>query len=346
MTETASQNILTFMGAPGSPYTRKMRAVLRYRHIPSRMILQMSAEHQSRPQPRVPLLPTFYLPDAEGTEVAVTDSTPLIRRFEKEYSGRSIIPENPVLAMLNDMLEDFGDEWLTKAMFHYRWAFQADVDKAGSILPLWARTNATDEEIAPLSKYISERQIERLSYVGSNAVTAPVIEAGYRRFLKLLSAHLSGSAFLFGDRPASADFALYGQLTCLALFDPTPMAICVKEAPRVYAWVEYMEDLSGVEPSSEDWVQPEALGQTFHALISEFGRVYAPYLLANADAVAAGAEKVEATIDGAAWEQNPFPYQKKCLQVLRESRKSMTPKDREALDQILSGTGAEAIFAE
>ena len=76
MTETASQNILTFMGAPGSPYTRKMRAVLRYRHIPSRMILQMSAEHQSRPQPRVPLLPTFYLPDAEGTEVAVTDFTP------------------------------------------------------------------------------------------------------------------------------------------------------------------------------------------------------------------------------------------------------------------------------
>ena len=65
-----------------------------------------------------------------------------------------------------------------------------------------------------------------------------------------------------------------------------------------------------------------------------------------ADAVAAGAEKVVATIDGAAWEQNPFPYQQKCLQVLRESRKSMTPKDREALDQILSGTGAEAIFAE
>ena len=38
------------------------------------------------------------------------------------------------------------------------------------------------------------------------------------------------------------------------------------------------------------------------------------------EAVAAGAAKVEATIDGAAWEQNPFPYQKKCLQVLRDSR--------------------------
>jgi hypothetical protein len=124
------------------------------------------------------------------------------------------------------------------------------------------------------------------------------------------------------------------------------MAICVKEAPRVYAWVEHMEDLSGVEPSSENWVQPEALGPTFHALLCEFGRVYAPYLLANAEAVASGAGKVNTTIDGAAWEQNPFPYQKKCLQVLRESRKSMTKTDRDALDQILSGTGAEVIFAE
>lgn len=346
MSNASSPKTLTFMGAPGSPYTRKMRAVLRYRHIPSRMIQQMSAEHKSRPQPRVPLLPTFYLPDAEGNEVAVTDSTPLIRRFEQEYPDRRILPDNPVLAMLNDMLEDFGDEWLTKAMFHYRWAFQADVDKAASILPRWIKTNTTDEEVAPLSKFIADRQIERLSYVGSNPVTAPIIEDGYRRFLKLLSAHLAGSPFLFGDRPASADFALYGQLTCLVLFDPTPMAICVKEAPRVYAWVEHMEDLSGVEPSSENWVQPEALGPTFHALLCEFGRVYAPYLLANAEAVASGAEKVNTTIDGAAWEQNPFPYQKKCLQVLRESRKSMTKTDRDALDQILSGTGAEVIFAE
>ena len=345
MNNPSSQKTLTFMGAPGSPYTRKMRSALRYRHIPYRMIQQGGDEHRSRPKPRVELLPTFYLPDSEGNEVAVTDSTPLIRRFEQEYTDRGVLPKNPVLAVLNDMLEDFGDEWLTKAMFHFRWAFQADVEKAASILPRWAKTNSTDEEVAVFSKFIAERQIERLSYVGSNSITAPVIEDSYRRFLKLLSEHLTTSPFLFGARPASADFALYGQLTCLALFDPTPMAICVAEAPRVYAWVENMEDLSGIEPSDDDWLDPDDLGPTFHALLAEFGRVYAPYLLANAAAVAAGADKVEATIDGAKWEQNPFPYQKKCLQWLRESRESLGKSDRKALDQILAGTGAEAIFA-
>jgi glutathione S-transferase len=335
---------LTLMGAPGSPYTRKMRAVLRYRQIPHRIIQQGSAEHRARPKPRVELLPTFYLRDKAGEETAVTDSTPLIRRFETEFAGRSIIPNDPVVALLNAMLEDFGDEWLTKAMFHYRWAFQTDVDKAAAILPLWAKTNVSDEEVAPISKWIAERQIARLSYVGSNAVTAPVIEAAYKRFLEIFDAHLQCSAFLFGARPASADFAFYGQLTQLALFDPTPMAICVANAPRVYAWVEKMEDLSGLEPTEEDWIGRDAISETLRALLAEFGRVYVPYLLANAAAVEAGSDNVAATIDGARWEQKPFPYQAKCLRWLREEHSRLGESDRQDADAILADTGAASLF--
>jgi hypothetical protein len=72
------------MGAAGSPYTRKMRALLRYRGIPYRVIGGGRTSAANRPQPRVRLLPTFYLPDANGNTVSVTDSTPLIRRLEAE----------------------------------------------------------------------------------------------------------------------------------------------------------------------------------------------------------------------------------------------------------------------
>ena len=68
---------LKLMGVAGSPYTRKMRAVLRFRGIPYRMIRQGSLEAQALPEPKVRLLPTFYLPDEKGVELAVTDSTPL-----------------------------------------------------------------------------------------------------------------------------------------------------------------------------------------------------------------------------------------------------------------------------
>ena len=71
---------LTLLGAPGSPYTRKMVALLRYRRIPYRLIVGRHGENRDLPKPKVALLPTFYLPDSSGALEAVVDSTPLIRR--------------------------------------------------------------------------------------------------------------------------------------------------------------------------------------------------------------------------------------------------------------------------
>ena len=50
----------------------------------------------------------------------MNDSTPLIRRLEDEFIGRGARPSDPALAWLCDLLEDWADEWVTKAMFHYR----------------------------------------------------------------------------------------------------------------------------------------------------------------------------------------------------------------------------------
>ena len=143
----------------------------------------------------------------------------------------------------------------------------------------------------------AERQIARLGVVGSNATTAPVIESSYRRLLALLDAHLERHRFVLGDRPATADFALYGQLTQLAGFDPTPRAIALERAPRVVAWIDVLEDLSGFEPRDDGWIERDAVPDSLRALFAEVGRVYAPFLLANADALALGAAQVECAID-------------------------------------------------
>ena len=168
---------LTLMGAPGSPYTRKMLAVMRYRHLPYRLFLNRDGLPDGFPAPKVALLPTFFLPNASGEMEAVVDSTPLIRRFEKEFEGRSIIPTDPAIAFLDYLLEDYADEWLTKPMFHYRWHFQADIDKASSILPRWTIKPQAEEEALKLGQIFADRQISRLHVVGSNDETAPVIEA-------------------------------------------------------------------------------------------------------------------------------------------------------------------------
>ena len=92
---------LRLKGAPGSPYTRKMLAYLRYRRISYEfMIGDQTVDKLGFPRPKVELLPTFYLPNDEGEIEAVVDSTPLIRRFEEAFVGRETLPTNPVLGFL------------------------------------------------------------------------------------------------------------------------------------------------------------------------------------------------------------------------------------------------------
>ncbi len=335
---------LQMMGAPGSPYTRKMRSLLRYRRIPYSFIQQNSAEAEKLPKARVPLLPTFYLPDESGAIIPVTDSTPLIRRFEDAFDGSSVVPRDPAMAFLDELLEDYADEWLTKCMFHYRWYREADATKARRVLPHWAMTNVTDEAIAPIQKMIGERQIERLRVVGSNDITAEVIEESYTRFLDVFDSQLQQSRFLFGGRPAVSDFAIMGQLTCLALFDPTPAAVTLERSPRIYAWTEVLEDLSGMEPEENDWSGPGEMPESIRPLLAEVGRYHVPFLLANAKAVEQKAELVETEIAGCRWVQKPFPYQRKCLGWLRESYAKLESGSRKTVDDFLAGTGCEALF--
>lgn len=336
---------LLLSGAPGSPYTRKMLAVLRYRHIPYRFFLSGHDTLKTLPAPKVQLLPTFYLKENGGEYQAAVDSSPLIRRFEAAFSGRSTLPSDPVVDFIDYLIEDYADEWLTKAMFHYRWHYKPDIERAAAILPRWRAVTASEDDHLKMGKMFAERQISRLYVVGSNDTTAPVIEASYERFLGCMKSILEKQPFVMGKRPGSSDFGIFGQLTQLTHFDPTPMALTLEHAPRVFAWVDIMEDLSGVEPAEGDWIAREAVRATLGTLLKEIGRVYAPALIANAKALMAGAEKVEAEIDGKPWVQQPFPYQGKCLQWLREKREALTSDDRKILDGLLAGTGCETLFA-
>lgn len=290
-------------------------------------------------------MPTYFLPDSTGEIQAVTDSTPLIRRFEKEHEGRSVIPSNPVLGFLNDLIEDYGDEWLTKAMFHYRWAHEADYKNAGPLLISWGSSVIQDEMASAMSDQFTKRQIDRLYVVGSNDVTAPVIEAAYARLVGILDKLLSEKGYVLGARPASADFALYGQMTQLAIIEPTSSKLTRDISARVRGWLDRMEDLSGLDPASEDWISLDNARESLGPLLKEIGRTYAPVMLANAKAVMAGEKTFETTVDGALWTQPTFKYQAKSLGWVREAYFDLKPADQKQIDQIIAGTGCEALLA-
>ena len=63
-----------------------------------------------------------------------------------------MIPPDAVVSFLDALLEDYADEWLTKAMFHYRWAFEPDIAKAGTMLPRWGQIDAAEDVLRKFSE--------------------------------------------------------------------------------------------------------------------------------------------------------------------------------------------------
>jgi hypothetical protein len=150
---------------------------------------------------------------------------------------------------------------------------------------------------------------------------------------------------MLGNRPAAGDFGLYGQLSQLVGFDPTPRAIAHEVSPRTVAWVDLMRDQSGLEPAEQDWLSLTEQAESLRGLLQEIGRMYAPAQLANARAVTAGEKTWEAEIDGALWTQQTFPYQAKCLRWTVERYQALSESKRTSVDALLEGTGVECMLS-
>lgn len=343
----SSELPLRLIGGTASPYTMKMISLMRYRHIryavtwgmPDVVLDKMGIE-----RPKIAFMPTFLFEGDDGKPLATCDSSPIIRRLESMYEGRSVLPSDPALAFIDHLLEDFADEWVTKYMFHYRWYPQEDAENAGTLLPLTMDMKLTDEQALEFKTMFQARQVSRLGYVGSSDVTASVIEGSYRRFLTAMQKHLTQQPYMLGNRPGAGDFALYGQLTQLVGFDPSSRRIAHELSPRTVAWVDMLKDLSGVNPEESDWTPLEDQPETLRGLLTELGRVYVPALLANAAAVQAGEKSWSTGIDGQHWEQRSFPYQAKCLVWMNEAYQALSKQDRARVKRVLDGTGCELLF--
>jgi hypothetical protein len=120
--------------------------------------------------------------------------------------------------------------------------------------------------------------------------------------------------------------------------------VALATAPRVVAWVDLIDDLSGVEPAEDGWFPRDDIPETLRALFAEIGRVYVPFLLGNAAALANGSERVECIVADKPWVQQPFPYQGKCLTWLRAGCEELSRTERSVLDAVLEGSGCEALF--
>ena len=178
-----------------------------------------------------------------------------------------------------------------------------------------------------------DRMVNRVWFVGSSEQTAPQIEASFQEGVGLLEAHLASRPYLFGARPALADFGIWGQVYN-AWTDPTAGEIVKQRAPRVVEWIERM-----LEPKAEgDFEAWSSLAPTLEPFLAQqVGRLFLPWSAANALAIAAGDEEFSVELDGRRWTQKPQKYHARSLAEIRKKYASLA--DRSDLDPILEKAG-------
>ncbi len=321
-------------GAELSPYSVKVRSYLRYKQIPFEWLQRTAARQEAfaryAKQPLIPVL-------VDSNDKAMQDSTLIIEALEGQFPEPAIAPEDPALAFVSALLEDYADEWLNKAMFHYRWTYPADQESAAARIV--AGMFADAEAPAGLEESVRARMTARLHHVGSSQETGPVIEASFTRLLGLLETMLGEHPYLLGGRPALADFGLACQVGQL-LSDPTPGALIRAQAPNVARWAARMDD-----PKAEgDFVSLASLREGLAALLrSEVAGAYLVWAGANAAAVADDEAHFSVEIDGAMFTQKPQRYAAKALAALQNNRARVG--DNAALAALLGESGCDAVLA-
>jgi len=317
-------------GVELSPYSVKVRSYFRYKGVPHRWLLRNpDTESEYRKYARIPIVPLVVTPEDEG----IQDSTPIIERVEAERPEPSIHPAEPVAAFVSALLEEFGDEWGNKWMFHYRWAREVDRLSASGRIARVMLPAGTEEQHAGIAGQVRERMVGRVWFVGSSEQTAAQIEDSFRESVGLLDAHLAERPYLFGARPAFGDFGLWGQLYN-AWTDPTPGAWIEGCAPNLLAWIQRMT-WPRAEGDFEAW---SGLEPTLLPLLErQVGALFLPWTRANEACIAAGDEEFSVELAGRTWTQKPQKYHAKSLKALRAKYAGVA--DRSALDALLERAG-------
>ena len=327
-------------GAELSPYSVKIRAYFMYKKIPHKWIIRdQKSNVEYKNFAKLPIVPLVVTPEKTGLQ----DSTPIIKLLEHEYQNNSVSPPETHTAFVARILEEYADEWLNKAMFHYRWRYKDDQMSASErfvalMIPAWANKIPLLNRVLKrkFAATIRKRMISRLWVVGSNKNTETQIEQSLNVFLNLSEKHFQDRPYFFGFRPSIADFGIWGQVYNMWT-DPTVNQIIESSYPETLKWIKRMLQPK-LEGEFESW---ESLEATLMPILKqELADVFMPWLEANNKALAKGEKELSVKIKGKDFTHSvgsPQKYHAKSFAMLLEEYNNIPDKTK--LDAVLQEAG-------
>lgn len=323
-------------GSELSPYSIKVRSYFRYKQLPHEWVIRdLSKMEEFKRYAKLPLVPLVVTPDDQG----IQDSTPIIEAMEGQTPEPGIQPSDERAAFVSVLLEEYADEWGNKPMFHYRWWYpENQASAAERIAREQLGPDAEEKTVNDTIQFIQDRMVSRLSFVGSNETNKPIIEGSFKNQLTLLEKHLSNRDYLFGGKPAMADFGWYAQLyECYS--DPYNQAYIEQQFPTVMSWLDRMLD----PRATGEWESWEALEPSLLPILEqEVAQLFLPWSTANAKALEAGEKTFRCDLNGQQFEQEAQKYHAKSLKALKE--KFQLHQHNEAMINLLHNTGCLAFL--
>jgi glutathione S-transferase len=261
-----------------SYFSGKFEAYLRYKEIPyERVDVDHPRLFEVYRQTGTMKVPAVRLEDGHWLK----DSTPMIRWFEQHHPQAPVIPADPVLRFLANLLEDYGDEWLWRPAMWWRWMPQDSRFNLGHRIarevlrgmpgPVWLK-----------AWFFAKRQQQAWLWGdGMTRANEAQIRDMYPQELASLQAILERQPFLLGSHPSIADFGYFASMFRHFGNDPDPAKLMRQTAPAVYEWLARMWNARGSRlPAPPDFAMPEGPGWT--TIWRRVCGLYLPYLHQNA----------------------------------------------------------------
>lgn len=320
-------------GMDVSPYSVKVRAFMRYKGLAHDWLLRNQRNEAAfRAHAKLPLIPLLVTPEGQ----ALQDSTPIMSYLEQTHAIPTATLADAAQNFLSYALEEAADEWLVKAMFHYRWNYEAD--RLDASMRIASASVAADVDPSAYAEKIAAFLMTRREPLGCTSANADALEAQLDETALRLDQHLAEQAFIFGNTLSFADFGLASMFFQL-LSDPTPRARLAKLG-HIHRWVDaVMSGATHATNTAQEW---SAFSSTLVPFIEHLLlHTYLPWARANASHAANG-EHFTVHIQGHELSQTAQKYPAKSWLTLQSRWHALSDGDRDRADSYLNGL-AEAM---
>lgn len=321
-----------------SYFTGKLEGYLRGKQIPYTLIEMDTADFKRCGKATgVAQMPQVEWVDGQW----LTDTTLIIPFLDEHYADTRVLPNEPVMKFVAQLLEDFGDEWLWRPALYYRWANAKDARLMSHRL---ADGMMRDVPLPFFMRRLAILNRQRLHFLlmdGYSANTAPRIEAHYLEALDALEAIFKQHAFVLGDKPSLADYGFFGSMFRHFFCDPTPAGIMRERAPAVHEWVARMWNLKLSDYAQLPFAEeiPDCTQSLFELVAGEF----IPYMQANEAAVCGKKRSFIFISKGVEMKLPTHTYRAWRFQRMRKRFQALEAADQQKLHSHLGQAAIDAL---